>query len=79
MKDSPEKGSTLRQRMLEDMRLRKLAPKNGNSIEADRLLRFLAHVDAVSITQCSDSPKCRELMMTSAPDQALVQEALTWN
>jgi integrase/recombinase XerD len=27
MKDSPEKGSTLRQRMLEDMRLRKLAPK----------------------------------------------------
>jgi integrase/recombinase XerD len=27
MKDSPEKGSTLRQRMLEDMRLRKLSPK----------------------------------------------------
>jgi site-specific recombinase XerD len=27
MKDSPEKGSPLRQRMLEDMRLRKLAPK----------------------------------------------------
>jgi integrase/recombinase XerD len=27
MKDSPEKGSPLRQRMLEDMRLRKLSPK----------------------------------------------------
>src|ERR1700730_2994113 len=54
------------------------ALKSGEPIEAERLLRLLARVDAQLITQCNSNPQCRSLMMTSVPNQTLVRDALTW-